>query len=79
MNCEETAIHIAPENRRFTGFVNENIYIENNLFMLNSIPVLNVSSTKNILMKANVYKGKPAFGKYIIAKNIAGLVHDISN
>lgn len=79
MNCEESAILIAPENRRFAGFVHENIYIENNLFMLNSIPALNVSSTKNILMKSNVYKGKPSFGKYIIAKNVEGLVHDISN
>ena len=47
--------------------------------MLNSIPALNVSSTKNILMKANVYKGKPSFGKYIIAKNVQGLTADIPN
>ncbi len=76
MNCEENAILIAPENRRFAGFVHENIFIENNLFMLNLIPALNVSSTKNVTMKANVYKGKPSFGKYIIAKNVEGLTAD---
>ena len=51
MNCEENSILILPENRRFQGFVHENIYIENNLFVLNGIPALNVNSTKNIIMK----------------------------
>ena len=77
MNCEENSILIAPENRRFQDFVHENIYIENNLFMLNSIPALNVNSTKNIVMKNNVYKGKPSFGKYVISKNVDGLVTDM--
>ena len=77
MNCEENSILILPENRRFQGFVHENIYIENNLFVLNGIPALNVNSTKNIIMKNNVYKGKPSFGKYVISKNIDGLVTDM--
>lgn len=77
MNCEENSILIAPENRRFQDFVHENIYIENNLFVLNSIPALNVNSTKNIVMKNNVYKGKPSFGKYVISKNVDGLVTDM--
>jgi hypothetical protein len=77
MNCEENSILIAPENRRFQDFVHENIYIENNLFVLSGIPALNVNSTKNIVMKNNVYKGKPSFGKYVISKNVDGLVTDM--
>lgn len=77
INCEDEAILISPENRRFQDFVHENIYIENNLFMLNGIPALNVNSTKNIIMKNNVYKGKPSFGKYVISKNVEGLVTDM--
>ena len=79
MNCEENAILILPENRRFQDFVHENIYIENNLFVLNAIPALNVNSTKNVIMKNNVYKGKPAFGKYIISKNVEHLTADTPN
>ncbi len=77
MNCEENAILIMPENRKFHGFVHENIVIENNLFQLNSIHALNVSSTGNIIMRDNVYRGKPAFGKYVVAKNIGDLITDI--
>lgn len=76
MNCEDNAILIAPENRRFGGFVHENIFIENNLFVLNSIHALNVNSSKNIIMRNNVYKGKSSFGKYVISKNVEGLVTD---
>lgn len=76
MNCEENAILIQPENRRFAGFIHENVFIENNLFMLNSIHVLNANCTKNIVMRDNVYKGKPLFGKYVVAKNVEGLVTD---
>ena len=79
MNCEENSILILPENRRFQDFVHENIYIENNLFVLNGIPALNVNSTKNVVMKNNVYKGKPSFGKYIISKNIEHLTADTPN
>jgi predicted lactoylglutathione lyase len=79
MNCEENAILILPENRRFQDFVHENIYIENNLFVLNAIPALNVNSTKNVIMKNNVYKGKPAFGKYLISKNVEHLTADTPN
>lgn len=79
MNCEENSILIAPENRRFQDFVHENIYIENNLFVLNGIPALNVNSTKNVVMKSNVYKGKPSFGKYVISKNVEGITYDIPN
>ena len=77
MNCEENSILISPENRRFVDFVHENIFIENNLFVLNGIPALNVNSTRNIVMKNNVYKGKPSFGKYVISKNVEGLVTDM--
>lgn len=79
MNCEENSILIVPENRRFQDFVHENIYIENNLFVLNGIPALNVNSTKNVVMKSNVYKGKPSFGKYVISKNVEGIIYDIPN
>jgi hypothetical protein len=77
MNCENNAILIAPENRRFASFVHENIFIENNLFVLNGIHALNVNSTRNIVMRDNVYKGKASFGKYVISKNVDGLVTDI--
>jgi len=76
MNCEDSAILISPENRKFAGFVHENIFIDNNLFVLNSISALNVHSTRNVRMRDNVYKGKPSFGKYVIAKNVEGLVTD---
>ncbi len=79
MNCEDNAILILPENRRFAGFVHENIFIENNLFVLNSIPALNVNSSRNIVMRDNVYKGKPSFGKYVISKNVEGLTADTPN
>ena len=36
MNCEESAILIAPENRRFAGFIHENIYIEKTAYLSES-------------------------------------------
>ena len=37
MNCEENAILIKPENKKYAGPVFSNIIIENNLFIINNI------------------------------------------
>lgn len=76
MNCEENAILIKPENRKYAGPVHRNILIENNLFVLNNIYALNVSNSANIVMKDNVYKGKPANRRWVNSKNTENLVTD---
>ncbi len=76
MNCEDSAITVKPENKKYDGAVHSNILIENNLFVLNNIPALTVSSADNIVMKNNVYKGRPLNGKWIVCNNVNGLVAD---
>ncbi len=76
MNCEENAILIKPENKKFGGFVHGNITIENNLFVLNNIPALNATATTNIVMRNNVYKGKPKSGNWVITKQCEDVITD---
>ena len=76
MNCEENAILIKPEIKKYAGPVHRNILIENNLFVLNNIHALNVSDSSDIVMKGNVYKGIPKDNKWIVAKNIRNIVTD---
>ena len=76
MNCDENAILIKPDNRRYGGPIHQNIVIENNLFIINYTHALNVSSASNILMRENVYKGRPANYKWVNAKNTENIVTD---
>ena len=76
MNCEENAILIKPENKRFGGYVHSGILIENNLFVMNNAHVLNASSTSGITMRANVYKGTPLKGKWIVTENCENVSTD---
>ena len=76
MNCEENAILIKPENRKYAGPVHRNILIENNLFIINNTYALNVSNSADIVMRDNVYKGRPADHRWVNAKNTVNLVTD---
>ncbi len=76
MNCEENAILIKPENRRYAGAVHRNILIENNLFIINNIHAVNVTNSADILMQHNVYKGRPLNGRWVVARNTENLVTD---
>lgn len=76
MNCEENAILIKPENRRYAGAVHQNILIENNLFVLNNICGVNVCNAENVTLKDNVYKGRPLNGRWVLARNTENLVVD---
>jgi hypothetical protein len=76
MNCEENAILIKPETRRYAGAVHQNILIENNLFVLNNIYGVNVCNSDNVTLKDNVYKGRPLNGKWVNARNTENLVTD---
>lgn len=76
MNCEENAILIKPENKKYAGAVHSNILIEDNLFIINNTHALNVSSASDIVMRGNVYKGRPKDRKWVVAKNTLNLVTD---
>lgn len=76
MNCEESAILIKPEIRKYAGPVHKNILIENNLFIINNIYALAVYGAEDIVMKDNVYKGRPLNGKWIVARNTENIVTD---
>lgn len=76
MNCENSAIAIKPEIRKHTQYINENIKIENNLFVLNNIHALEALSCANIVMQNNVYKGRPLNGKWVASKNSEEIVLD---
>ncbi len=76
MNCEENAILIKPENKKYAGPVHRNILIENNLFIINNTYALNVINSANILMRDNVYKGRPADHRWVNFKNTDNLVTD---
>lgn len=76
MNCEENAILIKPENRKFAGPVHKNIVIENNLFIINNTYALNVSDSSDIVMRDNVYKGRPANYRWVNSKNTVNIVTD---
>ncbi len=76
MNCDENAILIKPENRRYAGPVHRNILIESNLFIINNTYALNVSNSADIVMRDNVYKGRPADHRWVNAKNTENLITD---
>lgn len=76
INCEENAILIKPENRKYAGPVHRNITIKNNLFILNNIHAVNVSSADNVLLQDNVYRGKAPGNQLVVARNCTNLVKD---
>jgi hypothetical protein len=76
MNCEENAILIKPENKKFAGPVHNNILIENNLFIINNIYAVNISDSANILLRDNVYKGKPLNYRWVNTKNVVNITTD---
>ncbi len=76
MNCEEDAILIKPENKKYCGAVHRNILIENNLFVLNNIHAVNVSNSADVVVRANTYAGKPKNNKWTIADKVENFVTD---
>ena len=76
MNCDENAILIKPENKKYAGPVHRNILIENNLFLLNETYALNASCSENIVMRGNTYAGEPKDGKCIASHNVERLITD---
>ena len=76
MNCEEDAILIKPENKKYNGPVHRNILIENNLFVLNDTHAVNVSCSSDVVIKGNTYAGNPKNEKYIVADRVENLVTD---
>ncbi len=76
MNCDENAILIKPENTKYAGAVHKNILIENNLFILNNTHALNANCADNIVMRGNVYRGRPKDGKCIVTENVNNIVTD---
>lgn len=76
MNCEENAILIKPENRKYDGPVHRNILIENNLFVLNGIYALNASSSSGITMKGNTYAGEPKDDNWVVTHKVDDFICD---
>lgn len=76
MNCEDNAILIAPEIKRYVGPVHNSFLIENNFFLLDSSHALNASACKSIVMKSNIYKGKAKYNKPVITKNVIEFIED---
>lgn len=76
MNCEENAILIKPEIKKYQGSVHKNILIENNLFVLNNTHALNVSCTENVIMRGNTYAGTPKYNKWVAADRVEGITTD---
>lgn len=76
MNCEENAILIKPENKKYAGPVHKNILIENNLFIINNTHALSVSGSSDVVMRNNVYKGRPRDRKWVNAKTTLNLTTD---
>ena len=76
MNCEENAILIKPENKKYAGPVHKNILIENNLFIINNIYAVNINDSADVIMRDNVYKGKPANYRWVNTKNAVNVITD---
>ena len=76
INCEDSAMLVEPDNRRYVSAVHKNIFIENNLFVLNNIHALCLSSAENIVMKNNVYKGRALNGKWVVSQNTENFISD---
>lgn len=76
MNCEDDAILIKPENKKYAGPVHRNILIENNLFVLNDTHALNVSCSSNVVMQGNTYAGTPRKDKWVVTDRVDNIVTD---
>ena len=76
MNCDENAILIKPENKKYAGPIHKNILIENNLFVLNETHALNACCSSNIVMKSNTYAGNPKNGKWVITDKVDNITTD---
>jgi hypothetical protein len=76
MNCEESAILIKPGIRKFVSPIHKNILIENNLFIINNIYALAVFGGEDIVMKDNVYRGRPLNGNWVVSHNTENLQTD---
>ncbi len=68
MNCEDSAVLVKPEIKKYAGAVHRNVVIENNLFVLNNIYALDATATDGIIMRGNMYKGRAKNGKWINTK-----------
>ncbi len=76
MNCEEDAILIKPENKKYNGPVHRNILIENNLFVLNDTHAVNISCSSDIVLRGNTYAGNPKNNKWVVADKVENIVTD---
>lgn len=76
MNCEDNAILIKPENKKYKGPVHKNILIENNLFVLNETHALNARFSNDIIMRGNTYAGTPKNKKWVVAEKVNGFISD---
>ncbi len=76
MNCEDDAILIKPENKKYNGPVHKNILIENNLFVLNNTRAVNISDSADIVVRDNTYAGSAKNNKKIITDRVTNLVTD---
>lgn len=73
MNCDGNVIYICPQNKRNEGPVHENILIENNLFYLGKSRAYNIKSTKNVVIKNNVYMELPEKDDWAKFENVEEL------
>ena len=76
MNCEEDAILVKPENKKYNGPVHRNILIENNLFVLNNTHAVNVSCSSDVTLRGNTYAGTPKDNKWVVADRVDNFVTD---
>ncbi len=76
MNCEEDAILIKPENKKYNGPVHRNILIENNLLVLNNTHAVNASCSSDIILKGNTYAGNPKNNKLVVTDKVENIVTD---
>ena len=76
MNCDDNAVLIAPEIKKYGGAVHKSFLIENNFFLLNNTHAVNALACESIVLKNNIYKGKAKYNKPVITKNVNNLVSD---
>lgn len=76
MNCEENAILIKPENKKYKGPVHRKILIENNLFVLNDTYALNARCSTDIVMRGNTYAGVPKNKKLVVTDKVDNFTCD---
>lgn len=66
-NCAEPVISILPESKNRKSYINKNIKISDNTFILSNKRAIQVNSTENLLIFDNSYS--PSCKKNVIAKN----------